>query len=218
VTASFEFSGMSDGVRVGFRPDLPLTVFYGLEPTLIPEPPGNTDVGEIYEPPVAVQVGRSVVSIAFDPVAAPDGGRVLPRSTARGVLRPGADRSDPSDHPDRVAAVRPTDGGADRRTPRLLGTGRILQVRQDRGGQRPTIRILRSRQRIPSTPRSNSGSRRMGRRSNSGSGGSSRRPRPMPTPRPGNSSLTISGSAGGLSSRPTLSRPYPRSSRTWSRP
>jgi len=70
VTASFEFSGVSDGVRVGFRPDLPLAVFYGLEPTLIPEPPGDTDVGGIYEPPATVQVGHSVVAVVFDPVVA----------------------------------------------------------------------------------------------------------------------------------------------------
>lgn len=70
MTASFEFSGVSDGVRVGFRPDLPLAVFYGLEPTLIPEPPGDTDVGGIYEPPATVQVGHSVVAVVFDPMVA----------------------------------------------------------------------------------------------------------------------------------------------------
>lgn len=70
MTASFEFSGVSDGVRVGFRPDLPLAVFYGLELTLIPEPPGDTDVGGIYEPPATVQVGHSVVAVVFDPVVA----------------------------------------------------------------------------------------------------------------------------------------------------
>ena len=70
MTASFEFSESFARVRVGFTPDLPLAEFYGLEPSLLPEPPGNTDIGEIYEPPAAVQVGRSTVSFLFDPTVA----------------------------------------------------------------------------------------------------------------------------------------------------
>ena len=70
MTASFEFSESFARVRVGFTPDLPLAEFYGLEPSLLPEPPGNTDIGEIVEPPAAVQVGRSTVSFLFDPTAA----------------------------------------------------------------------------------------------------------------------------------------------------
>ncbi|NLZ31096.1 MAG: hypothetical protein GX885_10225, partial [Methanomicrobiales archaeon] len=70
MTASFEFSESFARVRVGFTPDLPLVEFYGLVPSLLPEPPGNTDIGEIVEPPAAVQVGRSTVSFLFDPTAA----------------------------------------------------------------------------------------------------------------------------------------------------
>jgi hypothetical protein len=71
VTASFEFAGASDGVRIGFTPDLPLVEFYGLVPTLIAEPPGNTDLGRVVEPPAEVRVGRIRASFEFDPAAAP---------------------------------------------------------------------------------------------------------------------------------------------------
>lgn len=70
MTASFEFTESLARVRVGFSPDLPLVEFYGLEPTLLPEPPGNTDTGGIFEPPAEVRVGRFAVSVMFDPVAA----------------------------------------------------------------------------------------------------------------------------------------------------
>src|SRR5690606_28968199 len=70
VTVSFEFSESFARVRVGFTPDLPLAEFYGLEPSLFPEPPGNTDIGEIYVPQTEVQVGWSTVSFLFDPAAA----------------------------------------------------------------------------------------------------------------------------------------------------
>lgn len=67
MTVSFEFAGFVDGVRIGFRPDLPLAEFYGLAMTLLPEPPGDIDAGEIYVPPAVVQVGQAVVWFAFDP-------------------------------------------------------------------------------------------------------------------------------------------------------
>ena len=107
MTVSFEFSESFARVRVGFTPDLPLAEFYGLEPSLFPEPPGNTDIGEIYEPPTEVQIGRSTVrSCSIRPRQG--GGQVTPDLRSRSStawsrpIRRG-------DHPGRVATVRPAD-------------------------------------------------------------------------------------------------------------